>query len=107
MSETALVAACMTVLHCRGCVIWRQNQGGVSAEYKGRKRFIQFTRGQKGVSDIIGLLPGGRFLAVEAKVGRNKPTEDQAAFLAKVNAAGGLGIVVYSVDELIAKLDAA
>lgn len=105
--EQSLVMACMKVLQIRGCVIWRQNQGAVRTTYKGRKGFLKFTRGQKGISDIIGVLPGGRFLAVEVKVGKNTTSEHQDGFLERVNRAGGLGIVVYSIEELISQLEKA
>lgn len=98
-NETDLVRACINYLNMRGIFAWRQNQGGMKAEYKGKKRFMRFA-GAKGISDIIGVLPDGRFLAVECKVGRNKPTDDQRAFLQSVNDSGGLGIVVYDLDEL-------
>ena len=52
-----------------------------------------------GSSDLIGWLHGGRFLAVEVKQPGGKPTKEQEAFLAAVNAAGGLGILARSVEE--------
>ena len=44
---------------------------------------------------------GGRFLAVEAKMPGKEPTPRQETFLASVNAMGGLGLCVHSVDELV------
>jgi hypothetical protein len=105
--ETRLVKACLDVLQIKGCIVWRQNQGMMRYEYKGKAGVVPFTRGVKGISDIIGLTPSGRFLAVEAKVGKNTTTPEQAAFIARVNRAGGLGLVVYSVTELIQRLDEA
>lgn len=43
----------------------------------------------KGVSDIVGMLRGGRFFAIEVKRPDEKPTAEQAAFLALVREAGG------------------
>ena len=54
----------------------------------------------RGVSDIIGCSPTGRFLAAEAKVGKNKPTPDQELFLASVRDAGGSAVVFWNLDDL-------
>ena len=69
-----------------------------------KQRFVQFAF--PGCSDILGQLRTGHFLAVEVKRPRTGPTDDQAAFLAQVNAAGGLGLVARSVDDVQAALDA-
>jgi hypothetical protein len=83
---------------------WRQNTGAFTSEYRGKRRFHRFGL-CPGSSDIIGILPGGRFLAVECKVGKNKPTPSQESFLREVNESGGLGLCVWSVDELMDELD--
>lgn len=49
--------------------------------------------GKAGISDIIALKRGS-FLAVEAKLGSNKPTAMQIGFLNSVRAADGLAFVV-------------
>lgn len=98
-TEQSLIKPCIDLLTLRGCFVWRQNAGGMKATYKGRDRFIRFSH-QEGISDIIGIAPDGRFIAVELKVGKNKPTDAQATFLAEVKARGGIAIVAYSVEEL-------
>jgi hypothetical protein len=98
-SETALVKACLALLKLRGVPAWRNNTGAMRATYKGKARLIRF--GAPGASDILAILPPhGRLWAIECKVGRNQPTDDQAAFLANVRAAGGVAILIRSVDEL-------
>lgn len=52
-----------------------------------------------GSSDLIGLLAGGRFFAAEIKTRTGRVTPEQDAFLALVNAAGGYGCVIRSVEE--------
>jgi hypothetical protein len=102
--ETALVRACLGLLRLRGAFAWRNNSGAVVLGQGKARRF--FRAGLVGSADILGLLPpAGRFLAVECKAGRNKPTAEQVAFLAAVEAAGGLAIVVYDVRELVQLLD--
>lgn len=98
-NETQLVNACLDLLVMFGVFAWRNNTGAT----KIGDRFIRF--GMKGASDILGVLPGGRFLAVECKMPKGKTSEAQDEFLAGVNASGGLGIVVRSVDELAEKIE--
>lgn len=95
MSETNLVRACLRELRSRGCFVWRQNSGAnvIPASAGQPRRFVRFNDAP-GCSDIIGVTPWGRFLAIECKVGRNKPTDKQRAFLDAVTAAGGIALVV-------------
>jgi hypothetical protein len=53
-----------------------------------------------GVADIIGLLPGGRFLAVECKSGRGRQSPAQRAFQAMVEESGGLYVLARGVEDL-------
>jgi hypothetical protein len=103
LTETAIVRACMDWLAYKGIVAWRANSGAVKASYKGKSRFVRFNS-MKGMSDICAILPGGTFAAIEVKKPGNGTTADQAEFLRTVRAAGGVGIVVTSVDELAASL---
>lgn len=96
--ETPLVKAAIEFLRYKGYVCWRQNVAAVTATYKGKTRFIRF--GVPGVSDIIGCSPEGRFLAAEAKVGHNKTSPAQTAFLASVHEAGGIAVVFWNLDDL-------
>ena len=53
-----------------------------------------------GTSDIIGMLRDGRFLAVEIKAGKNKPTQLQQEFMDQVNEDGGLAFCAWAVDDV-------
>ena len=100
MSETALVKACLEYLRLIGCYVWRNNTGML---YNKVGRPVAF--GKVGSSDILGILPGGRFLAVECKIGRNPLSRSQQTFLDEVGRTGGLAIVVRdSVDSLVDRL---
>jgi hypothetical protein len=103
--ETDLVKACLEYLRLRGVMCWRQNSGAVTGKHRGKRRFVRFNTA-RGCSDVLGILPGGRFLAVEAKLPGRKVTADQQGFLDAVRAAGGLALVVTDVAELVAALDA-
>lgn len=94
MRETELVKQCLELLKLRGIFAWRQNTGAMRIG----NRLVRF--GQRGIADILGVLPDGRFLAIECKVGNRKVTTEQNAFLDSVEANGGVALVVRSLDEL-------
>lgn len=103
MSETDLVRAILKYLHVRGILAWRQNTGAVSFQDRGRSRFVRF--GLPGISDIIGVLPDGRFLAIEVKLLANKkPTHKQQDFIDSINGSNGVAFVATSIDDVEAKL---
>ena len=55
--------------------------------------------GTAGIPDIIVCFKG-RFVGLEAKVGKNQPTKLQAATIDKIRQAGGVAAVVYSVEDV-------
>ena len=61
-----------------------------------------------GGGDIIGVLPGGRFLSIEVKSPKGqtakKRAEAQEKFRDAINGAGGLAIVARSVEEVAEEL---
>jgi hypothetical protein len=59
---------------------------------------------QRGIADFIGMVPGGRFLAIEAKAPNGRQSSWQKVFAAKVTANGGVYAIVRGredLDELI------
>lgn len=82
-----------------GAVPVRVNSGAVRGEYKGKERMFRMNS-TPGCSDILCVLPGGTFAAVECKRPGQKATPDQEAFLAAVRKAGGFAVVAHSVQEL-------
>lgn len=57
-----------------------------------------------GVSDILGVLKGGRIIAVEVKTGKGALTAKQRAFLENVQERGGLAICARSLEDVINEL---
>jgi hypothetical protein len=55
----------------------------------------------KGGSDIIGIAPDGRFLAVEVKTTTGRIRPEQQLFIDAVIAAGGVAGVARSVEEAL------
>lgn len=101
--ETALVKQLLDYLALRRVFAWRQNAGALSGEHKGKAYYVRFTS-IRGVSDILGVLDDGRFLAVEAKVRPNRATPEQQAFLDAVASRGGVAVLAYSLDDLVRAL---
>jgi hypothetical protein len=59
---------------------------------------------QRGMSDILGMLNGGRLLAIECKSRTGRIQPHQQEFLDLINAGGGLAFVARSVDDVIKNL---
>jgi len=99
--EKEIQAACLAWLRLWGALPVRTNSGAV----KVADRLVRFNH-TPGCSDALVCLPGGRFAAIEFKRPGETPTPLQQGFLVDVHAAGGLALVVTSVDELRDQLEA-
>lgn len=95
---SGLVKACLEYLAIKGIMAWRNNTTGV---WDGAKKIFRTFQGRKGIADILGVLPGGRAFACECKEGTGRLTKEQRAFLADVERAGGLAVVVRDLRELM------
>jgi hypothetical protein len=93
--EGAVVKACLEYLTLRGAFVWRNNSGALRNK-KGRPVFF----GKVGSSDILGVLPGGRFIAVECKAPNGRLSEPQLDFLTEIERMGGLAVIAKSVEDL-------
>lgn len=105
--ESDLVRAILTYLNfIRGIPSWRINSGKILIpQTKGGKRM--YAGAPAGTSDILGILPvnhnghkTGVFLAIEAKIKGNVPTQKQLAFLEQVRNSGGVAFVAYSLEDV-------
>ena len=79
---------------------WRNNNTGIFNPNTGKYHF----NGLKGVSDILGVLEGGRFLAIEVKSARGRISEDQTKFIEDINENGGLAFVAKSLDDVVVNM---
>jgi penicillin-binding protein-related factor A (putative recombinase) len=107
VTEQSVVNACINYLNFTGSFVWRNNTGATTTSYfdsKGHYKTRFWRAGIKGSSDIIGIYKDGRFIAVECKAGKNKPTPEQTDFIDRIKTNGGIALIVYSLDELIEKL---
>ncbi|MDR1318958.1 MAG: VRR-NUC domain-containing protein [Treponema sp.] len=85
----------MRYLQVRGIYHWRNSVGSVQIRPGQWYRF-----GKIGSSDILGLLPGGRFLAVECKAQNGRLSPEQKQFLAEIRDLGGLAVVAKSWTDI-------
>jgi hypothetical protein len=93
--ESAVLARCLRYLEKAGIYHWRNSTGAVRIA---PGRFIRF--GKVGSSDIEGILPGGRFFAVEVKAPGGRLSPEQKQFLAEIRDLGGLALVVRDWKEI-------
>jgi hypothetical protein len=99
--EGRIKAAVLRYLQRRGVFCWN-NPTGAAQTAPGR--WVSF--GKKGSADIIGILPGGRFLAVEVKAPQGRLSAEQREFLERVSALGGMAVVAKSAADVDAALRA-
>ena len=97
LRESDVQRVVLAYLHAKGLFVWRQNNTGLFDPRIGRYRP---STGLLGVADILGVLPDGKFLAIECKSTTGKPSEPQVTFLANVNARGGRAFIVRSLEDL-------
>jgi VRR-NUC domain len=91
--ESEIQSSILDYLRAKRILCWKAGTGA----FKVGDRFVRM--GQPGVSDIIGCLPSGTFLAIEVKRAGNPPTSEQARFIADVIRNGGVVLVARSIDE--------
>lgn len=94
-TEKSLQKEILSFLRHAGIFAWRQNIGATKID----NRFIKF--GHPGISDIIGILPDGRFLAIEVKLEGRKTTRYQEMFLETIRENGGVAIVARSLYDVM------
>lgn len=95
-SESEILKECLSVLKEMGIFCWRQNTGAFQTKSGGF-----FRSSMAGVSDIIGILPDGRFLAIECK--REKGgvlSSKQIEFLGNIDKNKGIAIVARDSTKL-------
>lgn len=98
MKEQNVQAACLVALSQAGCLVWRQDTGAYRAKSGALVRYGLCV----GSSDIIGIAPDGRFLAVEVKNNTGRATDAQLRFIAAVQAAGGRAGIARSAADAVA-----
>jgi hypothetical protein len=99
MKETQLIKQILDYCRYRGLLFFRTQSGAIKTERGGL-----FKAGERGCADITGCL-NGKFIAVEAKMGKNTQSPFQKEFERRVIVASGEYWLVYSLDDFIKKLE--
>ena len=97
MTEQTIQKHIMLALSNAGCLIFRNNTGMYRTP---DGRVIRYGLAV-GSSDLIGIAPDGRFLALEVKTKRGRPTKEQLLFINAVLKAGGIAGIVRSPEEAL------
>ena len=97
-SEANIMRDCMMALSKAGVLIWRNNTG-VLPDSRGIPVRFGLCPGS---SDLIGIAPGGVFVAIEVKNAKGRVSEEQTRFIDAVVAKGGRAGVARSALEAVA-----
>jgi hypothetical protein len=96
LNESALLAQIILEYSRGDTRLWRNNVGCLQDK---RGSYVRYGVCNPGGSDIIGITKGGLLVCIETKVGRNKATPEQRAFIDIVLKLGGKAGVAYSIEE--------
>lgn len=95
--EAAALVEVLKALRAHPAVAWceRQNSGAA----KVGNRFVRF--GWPGCPDVLGQLNDGRLLGVEVKSRTGRASPEQAQFLERIRAAGGVAFVARDCRDVL------
>lgn len=102
IKEAHIQKAISDYLKLKKYIVFKHRNVGIYKKDTGK--YIPLSDGEKGIADIIGCTPSGRFLAIEVKKPGGKPSPEQLDFLARVKAYGGISILAYSLDDVMAEI---
>lgn len=92
----------LAYLKIKGIFCWNAKTQGTFDPRRGT--FRKLSNLKKGVSDILGILPSGRLLAIEVKRPGGRVSPEQKDFIKNINDNNGLAFVAYSLEDVIEKL---
>ena len=98
MTEQILQKSIIDYLRLKKCRVVKFSSAGI---YR-RSTDSYIPQPQRGVSDLLGCTPQGRFFAIEVKMPKGKVSKEQAEFLVSIVANEGIGIVARSLDDVMA-----
>jgi hypothetical protein len=99
MKESDIQKSILDYLKLKKHLVFKHRNVGIFKQDTGK--YIPLAAGEKGISDIIGCTPQGKFLAIEVKMPGKKPSPEQIEFLSRVERHHGIGVVAYSLDDVI------
>lgn len=98
MKEAELLSFALTCLKQSGLVYWRVPNGAVSHSINGK--MIRKKSPIKGFPDLAGVLPSGKFFAIEIKTDKGRLSPEQVEWITKLNLSGAIAVVLRSKDEI-------
>lgn len=109
--ETKIQNRILLALSEAGCTVWRNETAGTwvgRVVHKDTGGTVTLANARQlraglcvGSSDIVGIAPCGRFLAVEVKTAKGRISAEQTRFISAVRAAGGISGIARSVEEAL------
>ena len=100
MKESEIQKQILDFLESKGFIVTKVNNGTHAV----RGGYIRSRNSNKGMADIIGISPCGRFIACEVKKSGGVASEAQVAFSDEINKRGGVSMIVESLGEVVQKL---
>lgn len=94
MTEKEIERSILDFLTIRNFTVFKHDPGGF---YSGRRLS---SHRRTGVSDIIGFLKNGTFLAIEVKTDQGRCTDKQLEFIEAVNSNGGVAFVATCIMDV-------
>jgi len=88
------------LLNLRGFYVFNANAGKIQT-----KTGYFFSGVPAGTSDIIGIAPDGKMVAIECKYDKGRPTEMQKDFIYNIERKGGVAFCTNSIEDCLAKLN--
>ena len=102
VTEQAIQKVIIDYLKLKKYLVFKHRNVGIYKQ--ATNSYIPLSFGEKGISYIIACSPQGTFIAVEVKKPGGKPSPDQLRFLEEVKVRGGVGILAYSLDDVIKEI---
>lgn len=102
MKESKVQKEILQFLHAKRIFVWRNHSTGIYDPTKGGFRRNNSYGALNGVADILGILPDGRFLAIEVKTPATKNNLSilQSNFLTNINKSYGVAFVAWSIESV-------
>ena len=115
MTEKEVENQILDWLKSVGIMAWKNQSVGIFDQKRGIYRKPNNKHHIKGTSDVLGILPGGRLLAIEIKKPLKNPRSDerlfvlsspeQQDFILRVCKSGGLAFVADRLEVVKSKID--
>ena len=104
-TEKEIENSILAYLQTQKGFFWKNQSVGVWDNVKKTYRKPNNRFHINGVADILGCLPGGKFIALEVKTRKGRATQNQKDFLQRISMLGGKAAIVKSIDDVKAVLE--